>query len=55
MTSHAWQDVVTNGKTTFETCAKCGLARLRTINGEYFFTRLDPQHAQCPSPYRESL
>jgi hypothetical protein len=37
-----------------ETCEKCGLLRIVTMNGEYFFTRLDRQHAQCPSPYRDS-
>jgi hypothetical protein len=51
-TEHGWRTVVTDGRVTFATCSKCGLSRLTTMNGQYYFIRWDRQFAQCSSPYR---
>lgn len=55
MTHHEWTLTASSPTLTVETCLKCGLLRLTTMSGTYFFTKLDAQHSQCPSPYRESL
>jgi hypothetical protein len=49
MTEHTWKlDTIVQ----VATCAKCGLVKLKTMNGEYVFAvRMDPQFCQCPSPY----
>jgi hypothetical protein len=53
MTNHEWTFTASGPTLTVETCEKCGLVRIITMNGEHFFTRIDRQHAQCPSPYRK--
>jgi hypothetical protein len=53
--NHAWILTASGPTATVETCEKCGLVCIRTMSGEYFFTRLDPQYAACPSPYRDSV
>jgi hypothetical protein len=50
---HTWTVTVADQLTRVETCLRCGLLRVVTMNGEHFFTRLDRQFAVCPSPYRE--
>jgi hypothetical protein len=51
---HDWKFTASGPLLTVETCLKCGLIRIHTMSDEWFFTRLDRQYAQCPSPYRES-
>jgi hypothetical protein len=53
MTQHDWAPTANSPIAVVETCAKCGLVRIVTMSGEWFFTRIDRQHAACPSPYRE--
>jgi hypothetical protein len=55
MTNHDWTPTANSPIAVVETCEKCGLLRVVTLAGEYFFTRIDRQHAQCPSPYGESV
>lgn len=48
-TEHTWKK---DALVEVATCSKCGLVRLKTMNGEYVFaTRMDPQFCQCQSPY----
>ena len=49
MTDHAWKK---DALVEVATCSKCGLVRLKTMNGEYvLLVQMDPQFCQCPSPY----
>jgi hypothetical protein len=50
---HQWTFTALGLTSRVETCEKCGLLRIVTLSGEYYFTRIDAQHAACPSPYRE--
>jgi hypothetical protein len=49
---HTWVFTASSPTATVETCELCGLVHIVTMAGEYFFTRIDKQHAACPSPYR---
>jgi hypothetical protein len=51
---HQWIATARGPTCDVETCEKCGLLRIKTLSGEYYFTRIDAQHATCPSPYRET-
>jgi hypothetical protein len=49
VTAHTWIPTLA---VEVATCAKCGLVRLKTMNGEYLFlVKMDPQFCQCQSPY----
>ncbi len=53
MTFHEWTP--TSGPNVqVHTCEKCGLIRVTTPTGEFFFTQLDRQFTACPSPYGEA-
>lgn len=54
MNRHDWTPTAEGPTCRVETCSKCGLLRITTMSGAYYFTRLDPQHAACPSPYSGS-
>jgi hypothetical protein len=51
-TEHAWRIVVTDGSIAFATCLKCGLARVKTLTGEFYFVQWAKPFLQCSSPYR---
>lgn len=51
---HTWIFTAFGPHANVETCEKCGLLRIATLNGEFFFTRLDRQFAQCPMPWRKA-
>lgn len=34
------------------TCEKCGLLRLKTLSGEYYFVKFSEPYLHCNSPYR---
>lgn len=49
MTAHVWKK---DTLVEVATCTKCGLVRLKTMNGEYIFVvKMDEQFCQCSSPY----
>lgn len=55
MTEHEWKVVIRGADhQTFATCLKCGLSRLTTMNGEFYFVQMGKPYLQCSSPYKES-
>lgn len=47
--SHKW--LLTNLTKAF-TCEKCGLLKLVTLNGNFYFVRFSDPYLQCNQPYK---
>lgn len=53
MTEHVWRTVIREMHGEFSTCSKCGLSRLVTLSGIFYFVQFSEPFLQCRSPYRE--